>query len=141
MALVYVDSRVLIYALEEDPQFGEAARQGLAAVVAREQHLAISPLVQLECLVRPLAQQQNELLLRYQNWWRHFHWLGINDATFARATELRALHGLKTPDALHLATALQHGCTALISNDRRFERAEADLETISLNTNQLTTNA
>ncbi|MEX1316815.1 MAG: type II toxin-antitoxin system VapC family toxin [Synechococcaceae cyanobacterium] len=134
MDLLYVDSCVLIYALEEDPCFGIAARRGLADAVARNQALAISPLVQLECLVGPLARQQSELLLRYQNWLRHFHWLGINDTTFSMATELRARHGLKTPDALHLATALQHGCRALISNDKRFERAEADLESIALRT-------
>jgi predicted nucleic acid-binding protein len=28
-------------------------------------------------------------------------------------------HGLTTPDALHLATALQHGCTELWTNDNR----------------------
>jgi len=135
MDLVYVDSCVLIYALEEDSCFGTAARQGLAAVVARNQGLAISPLVQQECLAGPLARRQSELLLRYQDWLRHFHWLGINDTTFSLATELRARHSLKTPDALHLATALQHGCRALISNDRRFERAGADLESIALTTN------
>lgn len=134
MDLLYVDSCVLIYALEEDPCLGIAARQVLADAVARNQALAISPLVQLQCLVRPLARQQSELLLRYQDWLRHFHWLGINDTTFSMATELRARHGLKTPDALHLATALQHGCRALISNDKRFERAEADLESIALRT-------
>lgn len=134
MELVYVDSCVLIYALEEDPGFGEAARQMLARVVAENQHLAVSPLVQLECLVRPLARGQSELVLRYQNWLRLFQWLSINDATFALATELRGRHGLKTPDALHLATALQHGCVGLISNDRRFERAGTDLESIALTT-------
>lgn len=132
MPLVYVDSCVLIYALEEDPRFGEAARQTLARVVDQNQQLAVSPLVQLECLVRPLARGQSELVLRYQNWLRLFQWLSINDATFALATELRGRHGLKTPDALHLATALQHGCAALISNDRRFERADVDLQCINL---------
>lgn len=135
MELVYVDSCVLIYALEQDPRFGEAARQSLAGLVDRNQRLAISPLVQLECLARPLARQQSELVLRYQDWLRLFEWLSINDSTFALATELRARHGLKTADALHLATARQHGCAALISNDRRFERAGADLESISLTTN------
>ena len=49
-----------------------------------------------------------------------------------RATELRASHGLKTADALHLATALQHGCVALISNDKRLEKAGVDLQCLCI---------
>jgi predicted nucleic acid-binding protein len=132
MGLVYVDSCVLIYAMEQDPLFGEAARHCLASQLAQNLQLAISPLVQLECLVHPLARQQGELIIRYQAWLQTFEWLSINDTTFARATELRASHGLKTPDALHLATALQYGCVALISNNQRLEKVGADLQCLSI---------
>jgi predicted nucleic acid-binding protein len=136
MGLVYVDSCVLIYAMEQDPLFGEAARNCLASQLAQNLQLAISPMVQLECLVHPLARQQGELIIRYQAWLQTFQWLSINDTTFARATELRASHGLKTPDALHLATALQHGCVALISNDKRLEKVGADLQCLSISAAQ-----
>jgi uncharacterized protein len=131
-SLVYVDSCVLIYALEHDSQFGEAARRCLANQLAEDRTLAISPLVQLECLVQPLARQQIDLLVRYQSWLRQFEWLSINDASFAHATALRAIHGLKTPDAMHLATALQHGCVALITNDNRLEKVQVDLVCLSI---------
>jgi len=136
MGLVYVDSCVLIYAMEQDPLFGEPARNCLASQLAQNLQLAISPMVQLECLVHPLARQQGELIIRYQAWLQTFQWLSINDTTFARATELRASHGLKTPDALHLATALQHGCVALISNDKRLEQVGADLQCLSISAAQ-----
>jgi len=48
------------------------------------------------------------------------------------ATELRARHRLRTPDALHLATALSHGCQSLITNDRRLSQAAGDLAIRSL---------
>ena len=131
-ALVYVDSCVLIYTLERDPQLGAAARQCLADQLAAQRTLAISALVQLECLVHPLARRESELLVRYQSWLRQFHWLSINDAVFATATELRASHGLKTPDALHLATALEHGCEALITNDNRLMHVNAGLGCIAI---------
>lgn len=86
--------------------------------------------------MHPLARQQGELIIRYQAWLQTFQWLSINDTTFARATELRASYGLKTPDALHLATALQHGCVALISNDKRLEQVGADLQCLSISTAQ-----
>lgn len=49
MGLVYVDSCVLIYAMEQDPIFGEAARNSLSSQLAQNLQLAISPLTQLEC--------------------------------------------------------------------------------------------
>ena len=40
-------------------------------------------------------------------------------ACFERAALLRARHGLKMPDALHLATAQAAGAACLVTNDRR----------------------
>jgi len=37
-------------------------------------------------------------------------WLPIDDAIFAQTLDLRSRFRLKAPDALHLATAQQHGC-------------------------------
>jgi predicted nucleic acid-binding protein len=50
-------------------------------------------------------------------------WLIIGDAEFDRALELRAHHKIKTPDALHLATAMQHNCTEFWTNDDRLQQA------------------
>jgi uncharacterized protein len=53
--------------------------------------------------------------------------LPFNDETWARATELRARFGLKTPDALHLACAEVSGCQEFWTNDDRLSRAAAGL--------------
>lgn len=47
------------------------------------------------------------------------------------AARLRALHRLRTPDALQAATALHAQSSGLITNDTVFERVE-DLETLVL---------
>jgi predicted nucleic acid-binding protein len=43
-----------------------------------------------------------------------------------RAAELRARHGLHTPDAVHVATAIEHGAAWLVTNDHRLRRVETE---------------
>jgi predicted nucleic acid-binding protein len=43
---------------------------------------------------------------------------------FADAARLRAETALKTPDALHAATALRAGCALFITNDTDFRRVQ-----------------
>ena len=47
------------------------------------------------------------------------------------AAGLRAHHALRTPDALHVATALATGCDAFLTNDATLRRVTA-LPVISL---------
>ena len=45
------------------------------------------------------------------------------DARVARiGAELRAMYGLRTPDALQIAACLAHGAEAFVTNDRRLRR-------------------
>lgn len=43
--------------------------------------------------------------------------LPITAAVADRAAEIRATHGVKPLDALHLAAAVEHGCTRFLTND------------------------
>lgn len=52
--------------------------------------------------------------------------VGINRDVFDLATELRALHSIKTPDAIHLAAALISGCDEFWTNDKRLAKAVTD---------------
>jgi predicted nucleic acid-binding protein len=54
-------------------------------------------------------------------------WLTIGDVEFDRALALWACHKIKTPDALHLATAMQHGCVEFWTNDERLRQAAAGM--------------
>lgn len=45
----------------------------------------------------------------------------------ASATALCAEHGLRTPDAIHAATAIRANTRGSLTNDRRLGRLEPDL--------------
>ena len=49
-------------------------------------------------------------------------WIAPNLEIAHMAVRFRAIHSLKTPDALQAATAAHGGVTALITNDAVFER-------------------
>ena len=50
---------------------------------------------------------------------------GANNIDIAhRAAEYRARYGLRTPDAIHVATAVQARAEVFLTNDRRLRRVE-----------------
>lgn len=123
--MIYLDSCIVIYAVEDPGDRGTAVRQRLTE--AGEMVVAISSLVTLECLVGPFRTDDLGLHDHYLRVLEQFHRLPLNEEQFVRAAELRARHGLKTPDALHLAAAQLHGCDQLWTNDTRLATASHGL--------------
>ncbi len=66
-----------------------------------------------------LADGNQALVKDYEDFLAAQQWLPIADADFDRATRLRAVHKLRTPDALHLAIAIRHSCIEFWTNDDR----------------------
>ena len=128
MGVIYLDSCLLVYAVEDDPVFGPTTKQRLAQAADTEDAvLAISPLVRLECLVGPMKSGDRALRLRYERALSLLRLLDMPPAVYDGAAELQARYGLRTPDALHLACAQHHGCRALWTNDDRLARASHGL--------------
>ena len=117
MGLIYLDACLLIYAIEEHPVWAGAVRAALKN--EPDAHFAVSPLVKMECLVKPLKTGDIAMQHRYEAGLNEFVQLPMVEAIFLQAAMLRARFGLKTPDALHLACAQHHGCEALWTNDER----------------------
>jgi len=107
--------------MENAAPFSEKTRQFLAR--NGDAILCVSPLVRMEVMIKPLRESATRLVADYEEFIAAQNWLCINDSTFDRALQLRAQHGLKTPDALHLAVALQHGCNEFWTNDDRLSKA------------------
>lgn len=58
--------------------------------------------------------------------------MGIDDTTASSAASLRARYQLKTPDALDVATAIEMGCDAFLTNDAGIKRV-TELHVLILN--------
>lgn len=82
----------------------------------------VSALTRLEVLARPMRERDDVLVQRYETFLNAHRRLAIDDAVFDAALGWRG-SWLKTPDALHVAVARHHGCTALWTNDDRLSKA------------------
>lgn len=123
--MIYLDSCILIYAVEDESSRGSTVRQRLAEAHSAE--IAISHLVIMECLVGPLKSADLTLHDHYVRAFAQFRVLELGRDEFLRAAQLRARQGLKTPDALHLATVQLSGCEELWTNDERLAEAAGGL--------------
>ena len=118
---VYLDSAPVIYAVERVPGRVEAVDARLAHPGTL---LVASDLTRLECRVKPLRDGDHELLADFDAFFSDAisATVPITREVVDRATELRPGHGLKTPDALHMAAAMVSGCDVFLTNDRELRR-------------------
>jgi predicted nucleic acid-binding protein len=119
--VIYLDTCLIVYAFEDDSERGIATRRHIAEQVAEE--FVISPLVKMECLVGPIEDGNLEMRQYYEQGLARFGQVPLGEDVFLRAADLRARHGLKAPDAIHLAAAQIHQCSALWTNDDRLATA------------------
>ena len=86
-----------------------------------------SELVLLELLVAPLKKGVQDTADEIELALLHFPNLQLAPVTRAvlvHAAEMRARYGLRTPDAIMLATAVESGATLAITNDKTWRKVE-----------------
>ena len=122
---VYLDTNGFIYSVERIEPYGTVLAPMWQAAQAGQFQVVSSELVLLEALVKPLQEGDTVLenLFRALLNAREVRLLPATAAIWERAAQLRAsIPGLKTPDALHGATALAANCTLFLTNDPGFRR-------------------
>ena len=119
---IALDTAPFIYLLEENRRYLPLIEPVFQAIDRGEVDAVTSALTLLEVLVVPLREGSASLARRYEALLtssRGLTLVEIDTSVSAGAAHLRAALGLKTPDALHLATAHQRGCSSFVTNDRR----------------------
>ena len=124
---VALDTSPFIFFIEKHATYADVLRPFFRAVDRGESRILTSAVTLLEVLVHPirhgdeaLAHQYNDILLTSNN----ISTIPVTPNTAQTAAELRAEHGLKTPDAIQLATALDHNAAAFLTNDRDFPQID-----------------
>lgn len=132
---VGIDTAPLIYFLEGGSPRAAAVRSVLAAANAGDFELTVSAVTEAELFVGPLRRGDPataDPIHALLNGSINLRVVPISRPIARLAAELRARFALRLADALVAATALDSGCTALLSNDRAFARLADRIEYIHL---------
>lgn len=118
---VYLDAGVVISFVERRPVWGAMVTARVAQMRTNGDDLAASDLTRLECRVGPLRSGDANLLSQIEAFFDDpvLSMQPLTSAVCDRAATIRANHRFKTPDALHLAAALELGCDLFLTHDQQ----------------------
>ncbi|MGK7903294.1 MAG: type II toxin-antitoxin system VapC family toxin [Hormoscilla sp.] len=122
--IVYLDTNILIYALEGYPAFIQDLTQLFQSIDRGDLMAVTSELSLAEALVKPIKERNLAQQATYKQTIRNSLKLSVipvRREVLVQAAELRAAVNLKLPDAIHAATALLTQCSTFLTNDQRFQ--------------------
>jgi predicted nucleic acid-binding protein len=124
--MIYADSNILIRLIEGITAVRAPLEARLSPLRGTGRFLATSRLSRLECRCKPLRASDTALLALYESLFLgpEMQLLDITDDVVEKATELRAPLNVKTPDAIHLASAILAKTTAFLTGDKTLARCK-----------------
>ena len=131
-----IDTAPIIYYIEEHPKYLPIVDKIFPRLSSATNSVyAISSIFTLtEVLPQPLRQNEFELAQRYRNFLlksRNFVLFPVDAIIAEHAAQIRAQYQYRTPDAIQLATGVEHNATLFITNDKRLKNF-SDLTVIAL---------
>ncbi len=126
MKLIYLDTCIVIYIVEKHHLYSQRIENLMNSLSQVE--YCYSPLIRMESLIMPFRTKDLQLQRLYELFFNTQTFLPIRKEIYDQAAQLRAdFPSLKTPDALHLATATFHNCDEFWTNDDRLDKIAPNL--------------
>jgi uncharacterized protein len=120
---LYLDANAIIYCVEGAAEFREAALHWVdRAKQAEAGFVFTSRFSRLECLSKPLAQADAAKQALFEGAFEALGLVSVSDELLEQAVSLRARFGLRSADAVHLATAIAHDADVFLTGDRQLAR-------------------
>lgn len=130
--IVGLDTAPLIYFIEEHPSYLPLVEPFFTSMDNGQISVVTSTITLLEVLVYPISQNNIEAIDRYRDVLLHAEHLttvDVSPAIAVTAASLRARYKNFTPDAVQLATAIEMGASAFLTNDKTLRKV-SELEII-----------
>jgi len=122
---VALDTSVFIFHLEASPKYVPLTDCAFSWLDAKTSAAVTSVMTMTELLVKPYRESDKESAAKYYallSTYPNLDWISPTLEIADLAAEIRALHRLRTPDALQAATAVHSNATAFLTNDPIFRR-------------------
>ena len=119
---LYLDTNLYVYLLEGIEPHRQRMADLTAEIERRDIAVIASELIFAELLPRPIRDGRRDLVERYLDLLQRtprITLVPVDRRVILRAVHLRADFGLRSMDALHVATALVHACETFLTNDQR----------------------
>ena len=119
---VYLDTNLYIYLFEGLEEYRRSMADLTAEIDRLDVAVIASELIFTELLPRPVRDGRHELVKAYLELMQRtprVTLVPVDRRVILRAVDLRANFGLRSMDALHVATAIVHGCETFLTNDER----------------------
>lgn len=122
---LFLDANIIIYRVEAVAPFNQQVVEVLRTLVDKSPYagFAVSRLSMMECLVKPLREQNSADIDRYRAFFvsAGLQIVEVSAQVIETATMLRARHGLRTPDAIQAASAMSiTGPVTFLTGDKHF---------------------
>ena len=125
IGLLYVETAPFIYFVEQHPTYIERMRAIFRHVDPERTQVITCAITLTEVLTMPIKLMQQRYQQEYREMLLNTEAITVRsvDATIAeQAAQFRAKYSLRTPDALHIATAISAQCQAFLTNDLGLKR-------------------
>ncbi len=133
--VVGLDTSPLIYYIEKNPIYIDTVAPFFQAVDRGEISIVTSVVTLLETLVHPLRNGDANLAKQYRDillYTKGLTTILLSQEIAEEAAQLRALHNIRTPDAIQMATAIKSDALCFLTNDVRLP-STAQLQVLVLN--------
>ncbi len=125
--ILFLDACIVVYWIEAPDPFHARLMKRFGALRNRypDASFAVSRLSWMECMVKPMRDSDQALIDVYRAFFDagQLRVIELTASVVEQATLLRAKHGMKTPDALQAACALELGGDCLfLTNDSGFKK-------------------
>jgi len=125
--IVGIDAQILIYYLEDNKEYADRVEKILENIQQGKLEAVFSGIGLIEILTGPKKRDRYDLAAQYRQMISgipHLVIKGINENIVEIASDLRARYSVATPDAVHLATAIDFRAEKFITNDRSLQRVK-----------------
>lgn len=128
-----LDTNVLIYYIEEHPVFLKKVEPLIDRIVEGRATGITSYVTLLELLVKPIKERRFDLVEQYKEiLTNELDMVILDESVSLKAAELRAKYGIKTPDAIQLASVMSKKGEVFITNDERLDVVK-EIKVLTLN--------